>query len=346
MTDSAVPEMTLKRRLRRLRRVVRGSIDTALHAVRGRGSVNETLATMPLMFADKTYNTAHPAYEPELARCYSGRIHNPDLACSNPLFVDIRNRARRGRLPNRAWRQVLREVMAEAATVPGFDQVMERKAYVERYLADLEQRYQSHFVPGWVNLIDAQFLYWVVRRIKPKTIVQTGVSNGLSSAFMMLALAKNGPEGRLHVIDLPYVFDPADPAWTRRGTVYGVVIPEGKSSGWLVPDIYRDRFEVQTGDAKALLPPLIDRLEGIDMFFHDSDHTYHHMMFEFEQAMRKLAPHGVIVADDISWNESLWDFADKHRLPGYNYRATLGVAFLTGSRGALHGAPGSERPRQ
>lgn len=342
MTDSAMLPMTFKRRLRRLKRALRGSM---LHPVRGRGSVNEMLAAMPLMFAEKTYNTAHPDYEPELARCYSGRIHHADFPCSNPLFLNIKSRARRGRVPDRAWRQVQRDAMAEAATVPGFDQLMERKAYVDRYLADLDQRYQSHFVAGWVNLVDAQFLYWLVRRLKPKTIVQTGVSNGLSSAFMMLALAKNGQEGRLYVIDLPRVFDPADPDWTREDKVHGVVIPQGKSSGWLVPDLYRDRFEVHVGDAKALLPPLVDRLDSIDMFFHDSDHTYHHMMFEFEQAMRKLSPNGVIVADDISWNESLWDFAEKHRLPGYNYRATLGVAFLTGTQDALRSPPNGGRPQ-
>ena len=50
------------------------------------------------------------------------------------------------------------------------------------------------------------------------------------------------PEGTLRVIDLPPVFNPNDAAWTVEGTVYGVVIPEGKSSGWLVPDAYRDRF--------------------------------------------------------------------------------------------------------
>jgi predicted O-methyltransferase YrrM len=328
MSELFVPPMTLKRRLRRLHRVVRGSLD----AIRGRGnSVNDTLAANPLMFAEKTYNTAHPDYEPELARCYSGRMYNLDCANDNPLFLEINKRARRGKVSNRAWQPVLDEVMEEARGVPGFDQVIERKTFVETYLADLERRYQSHFVAGWVNLVDAQFLYWIVRRLRPKTVVQTGVSNGLSSAFIMLALAKNGPEGRLHVIDLPYIFDPADPHWTQKGYLHGVVIPQGKSSGWLVPDIYSDRLEVGVGDAKVLLPPLIDRLDSIDMFFHDSDHTYNHMMFEFDQAMRKLKAHGVIVADDISWNASLWDFADKHRLPGYNYRATLGVAFLPGT---------------
>jgi predicted O-methyltransferase YrrM len=334
MPDSFVPPktppMTLKRRLRRLYRAARGSFD-ALRGGGNLGAVNERLAANPLMFAEKTYNTAHPDYEPELARCYSGCLYNRDCANGNPLLRDIEQLARRGKVPNRAWRPLLDAAMAEARAVAGFDQVMERKAYVETYLADLERRYQGHFVAGWVNLVDAQFLYWLVRRLKPKTVVQTGVSNGLSSAFIMLALARNGPEGRLHVIDLPYIFDPADPHWTQQGGLHGVVIPQGKSSGWMVPDIYRDRFEVGVGDAMALLPPLLDRLGPIEMFFHDSDHTYNHMMFEFDQAMRKLAPNGVIVADDISWNASLWDFADKHRLPGYNFRATVGVAFLPGS---------------
>ena len=327
MPEPFVPPMTLKRRLRRVHRAVRGTL-AALRV--GNNSVHDALAAHPLMFAEHTYNTAHPDYEPELARCYSGRMYNLDCANDNPLFGEINRRARRGKVPNRAWQPVLDEVMAEARTVPGFDQVMERKVFVETTLADLERRYRSHFVAGWVNLVDAQFLYWIVRRLKPKTVVQTGVSNGLSSAYIMLALAKNGPEGRLHVIDLPYIFDPADPHWTQTGYVHGVVIPQGKSSGWLVPDVYRDRFEVAVGDAKELLPPLIDRLDAIDMFFHDSDHTYNHMMFEFDQAMRKLTPNSVIVADDISWNASLWDFADRHRLPGYNYRATLGLAFLPG----------------
>ena len=48
-----------------------------------------------------------------------------------------------------------------------------------------------------------------------------------------------------------------------------MLIPEGRSSGWLVPDIYRDRFDIQVGDAKVLLPKLVDRLDNIDLFFHE-----------------------------------------------------------------------------
>jgi predicted O-methyltransferase YrrM len=331
MSDPGTSQIPLKRRLRRLRRTVSGSIRTAVDALRGRGdsAVNNAKAVAPLLLDEKTYNTAHPDYEPELVRNFPDRILNDDGASSNPLLAELRRMATRGKVPRKIWRQLCDDMMAEAATVPGFDQVMERKAFIDDYMAALGQRYHSHYLAGWVNLTDAQFLYWIVRRLKPKTILQTGVSNGLSSAFMMLALAKNGAEGTLHVVDVPAIFNPADANWTRSGQVFGFVIPEGKTSGWMVPDIYRERFEVQIGDAKVLLPQLVDRLASVDMFYHDSDHSYNHMAFEFEQAKRKLGPNSVVVADDISWNASLWDFADKYRLPSYNYCGSMGAAFLS-----------------
>jgi predicted O-methyltransferase YrrM len=52
------------------------------------------------------------------------------------------------------------------------------------------------------------------------------------------------------------------------------------------------------------------------------------MMFEFRQAKRKLVPGGLVVADDISWNASLWDFADEFRVPAYNFKGAVGVAFF------------------
>lgn len=291
-------------------------------------SFKEAMENIPLMLDEKTYNTAHPQYDANLVRNFPGEIFNYKAKCKNTLFADIKKMSRLGKVSDKAWEPILKDMLEEAKTVPGSEQVFERKAFIERYMADLSRRYQAHYVPGWVNMEDALFLYWMIRKHQPKVVVQTGVSNGLSSAFMMLALAKNGPEGRLHVIDLPAVFNPADPAWTVKNKVYGVVIPEGQSSGWIVPDAYRSRFHVQVGDAKQLLPKLVDSLDSIDMFYHDSDHTYNHMMFEFREAKKKLAAGGLIVGDDISWNASVWDFADEHGVPSYNYKGAVGVAFF------------------
>lgn len=288
----------------------------------------EAMERIPLMLDERTYNTSHPDYDANLVRNFPGRILGRDRRCDNPAFTALCALAQGDHLPDVGWDRVLAETLVEASSVPGAAQVFERRAYIERYMADISRAHRAHYVPGWVNLDDALFLYWLIRLIKPRTIVQCGVCNGLSAAFMMLALAKNGPDGRLKVIDLPPVFDPSDPLWTVEGKVYGVVIPEGKTTGWIVPDIYRDRFEVLNGDAKELLPKLVDHVDSIDLFYHDSDHTYRHMMFEFHEAKRKLRPGGLVVGDDVSWNASVWDFADEFQVPSYNFKGAVGVAFF------------------
>jgi predicted O-methyltransferase YrrM len=288
----------------------------------------QAMQRLPPRLDEMTYNTSHPDYDATAVRNYPGRIFNADRPCRNPAYAELKNLARDDAIPDKAWEGVLQELLVEAKGVLHAQQVFERRSLIEQYMAELRRKYQAHYAPGWVNLDDALFLYWLVRAQKPRTIVQTGVCNGLSSALMILALVRNGPDGRLLAIDLPPVFDHRDPSWTIKDKVYGVVIPEGKLSGWMVPDAYRDRFEVLTGNAKALLPGLVDRVDGIDIFYHDSDHTYDHMMFEFQEARRKLRPGGLIVADDISWNASVWDFADQCGVPSYNFKGAVGVAFF------------------
>jgi predicted O-methyltransferase YrrM len=291
-------------------------------------SFDTAVARLPLLLGDKTYNTSHPDYDANLVRNFPGKIFNAEKSCDNIVYANLKKMAKDGNVADAAWRAVLDEALEEAKTVAHADQVFERRAYIENYVKELTQKYGAHYSAGWVNPDDALFLYWLVRKLKPRTIVQTGVCNGMSSAFMMLGLVKNGADGSLHVIDLPPVFNAKDPGWTVRGKVYGVVIPEGKSSGWMVPDAYRDRLEVWNGDAKALLPKLVDKVGSIDLFYHDSDHTYDHMMFEFGEAKRKLKPGGLIVGDDVSWNASVWDFADEYGVPSYNFKGAVGVAFF------------------
>jgi predicted O-methyltransferase YrrM len=291
-------------------------------------SFDTAVARLPLMIDEKTYNTSHPDYDANLVRNFPGKIFNADKSCYNIAYANLRQLAKDGIVADATWRPILDEAMKEAKTVPHADQVFERRVYIEGYIKELAEKYGAHYSAGWVNLDDALFLYWLVRKLKPKTIVQTGVCNGMSTAFMMLGLVKNGSDGSLHVIDLPPVFNSNDAGWTAKGKVYGVVIPEGKSSGWMVPDAYQGRLEVWTGDAKVLLPKLVDKVDSIDLFYHDSDHTYNHMMFEFNEAKRKLKPGGLIVGDDISWNASVWDFADQYGVPSYNFKGAVGVAFF------------------
>lgn len=301
---------------------------TTVTAVRDVIHAAEAQSAAPLVIAEKTYNTSHPDYDANIVHNFPGRIINNAQRCENTVYLELKKLAKGDHVPDGAWAPVLENAFSEAKTIPHAELVLHRREAIEQHMAELECRYNARYIAGWVNVDDALFLYWLVRNLKPKTIVQCGVCNGLSSAFMILALVKNGSDGQLHAIDIPPVFNPKDPAWTIPGKTYGMVIPEGKNSGWMVPEVYRKQFRVQSGDAKQLLPKLVDQLSSIDMFYHDSDHTYNHMAFEFRQARRKLNPGGLVVADDISWNAALWDFADEQAVPAYNFKGSVGVAFF------------------
>jgi len=280
------------------------------------------------MLAPKTYNTRHPAYDARAARNDPGRITGARSPVQHRILAEIAAMGSATHVAAERWKPAFAALRAEIEAHPDGARLFEQRRALELQLQELSRKYRAEYVPGWVNVDDGLFLYWLARRLRPRTIVQTGVCNGFSCALLALALARNGDDGQLHAIDLPHVFNPADPAWTRRGHTYGVIIPEGRSSGWLVPESCRDRVHLQAGDAADLLPPLLARLGSIDFFFHDSDHTYDHMAFEFREAKRVLAPGGLVVADDIAWNASLWDAADEWGVPAYNHAGSMGVAFL------------------
>jgi Methyltransferase domain len=134
--------------------------------------------------------------------------------------------------------------------------------------------------------------YAVVRALKPECIVETGIANGVSSSYILLALHKNG-RGRLHSIGLE------DPAF----------LPPDQKLGWLVPDWLRPSWQTHLGDACEILPKLAIQLQHISIFIHDSLHTYDHMMWEFKTIYPHLQSGGLLLADDALWNEAFNDFA-------------------------------------
>jgi predicted O-methyltransferase YrrM len=144
-----------------------------------------------------------------------------------------------------------------------------------------------------------------VRQLRPAVAVETGVCNGVSTAFLLLALERNA-EGELHSIDLPEVAGEeyeAGTFWDGKG---GAVIPPGKEPGWMVPEELRSRWQLVLGRSQDALPPLLERVGGIDFFMHDSEHSYECMSFEFATAWSALCPGGALVADDVNVN-SAWD---------------------------------------
>jgi predicted O-methyltransferase YrrM len=165
-------------------------------------------------------------------------------------------------------------------------------------------------------------LYALVRTLRPDVAVETGVCNGFSTAFILLAMERNGA-GRLHSIDLPEVAGRNYPEGTFSEDKGGAVVPSGKQPGWVVPNELRDRWELRLGRTQDELPPLLAELGSIGFFLHDSDHSYENMMFEFGGAFPRLETDGVLIADD-AWNPAFSEFASAHQ----REVARLGTAML------------------
>lgn len=151
---------------------------------------------------------------------------------------------------------------------------------------------------GWND-----FLYILIRTYRPKLMIETGVFDGQSSALILQALADNG-QGELISVDFPALC-------TVEGSTDRMAestLPPGKGPGWLIPDALRDRHTLQLGDARELLPPLLEQHKPIDVFFHDSLHTFEHQMFEYQVAWPVLRKGGLLLSDDIFWSDAFSRF--------------------------------------
>jgi predicted O-methyltransferase YrrM len=168
-------------------------------------------------------------------------------------------------------------------------------------------RYNTGRVTGREGYDEGLRLYELLRDLEPRVAVETGVCNGVSTAFVLLALERNGA-GELHSIDLPEVAGEeyeAGTFWDGKG---GAVIPPGKEPGWMVPSELRDRWHLVLGRSQDELPGLLERVGEIDFFMHDSEHSYECMSFEFREAWKALRAGGVLVADDVNVNTAWEEF--------------------------------------
>jgi len=140
------------------------------------------------------------------------------------------------------------------------------------------------------------FLYLLCKIVKPETVVETGVAYGLSSMYILSALEENN-KGTLYSIDS--VFSP----WQTKEMI-GVAIPSN----------LRHRWKFNFGSSAEKLSDTLSSLELVDIFLHDSLHTYKNMMYEFETAWPFIAKNGFLISDDVGDNNAFYDFSAKMKL--------------------------------
>jgi predicted O-methyltransferase YrrM len=180
--------------------------------------------------------------------------------------------------------------------------------YARRYVAIRRSR------PVWNTWCDGRsrsgrdFIYLVVRALRPAVICETGVFDGQSSAVILQALADNG-EGILVSIDLPA-------SSVIEGSTHEMIyttLPPGQQPGWAISDDLRARHRILLGDSRDILPQLIEEHPTIDLFFHDSLHTFEHMTYEYDTAWPALREGGILLSDDVGWNAAFHRFCKEHR---------------------------------
>jgi len=159
-------------------------------------------------------------------------------------------------------------------------------------------------------------LYGLIRLIRPLSVLETGVANGHSSFLIVRALLANG-HGVLHSVDLD------------------------ANAGGLLAESERKIWQLHVLDSLNLresLRSVVNSLPGIDLFLHDSDHTYRWQTLELDLAYANLRPHGIVIADDADASYAFLDFCRRRGLrPAFlvEKRKAFGVA-LTRVPPALH----------
>jgi hypothetical protein len=169
---------------------------------------------------------------------------------------------------------------------------------------------------GWGSL-----LYFIIRKIKPENVIETGCWYGNSSVCILAALEMNN-KGNLFTIDLPAYFETGgyhdvNPYLAEEKRT--VSLPKGTQPGFIVPEFLKDRWHLILGPTSEKLPPLFKELSSVDLFLHDSLHSVENMNFEFNLAYQYLKKNGFLASDNIDWNNVFKDFSINKR--SYSYLA-------------------------
>lgn len=144
---------------------------------------------------------------------------------------------------------------------------------------------------GFGGAASYPLLYFLVRRQRPRVVVETGVAAGFSSYALLTALKKNGA-GKLYSSDFPY-FRLDDPE---------------KYIGCVVDDVLKEDWICLTEGDRANLPRILSVVDEIDLFHYDSDKTYSGRKWAMDAVLPKMAKGATVVMDDINDNLFFRDF--------------------------------------
>ncbi len=146
-----------------------------------------------------------------------------------------------------------------------------------------------------VSYDELQIIYACVKLKRPKLVAETGVGPGTTTTAILSAM--RGTDGMLISFDL--------------GVKYGdekVDLPVG----WVIPENLKSGWKLVIGDSRKTLENALKSYGNINIFFHDSQHEYNHVMFELETARKYAESKPLFIVDNYDWTKAPEDFARDH----------------------------------
>jgi predicted O-methyltransferase YrrM len=156
------------------------------------------------------------------------------------------------------------------------------------FMAEMIRRRDTYGAEGVMGALDCATLYALTRWLRPMMIVESGGFVGMSAAFILKALADEK---------------------LAAAKLYSIELSEDCELGALIPDKLRSlgQFVPMRGRVEDFLKA--DQLPAaVDMFLHDSSHSYRHMLWEFRQFWPRLRDGGLLVSHDVQMNAAFPEF--------------------------------------
>jgi len=211
-------------------------------------------------------------------------------------------------IPKEEKRQLYQTFMHKYFTPEEFEAYSRELVESNFYKEFIDAKSQNWHDRGPVAFNGLQTLYALIRKLKPNVFVETGIRFGGSSAAILFGLHKN-QQGKLISID----------KWTEQPEKIGCFVPE-----WL-----KDKWEPIKGKTCDVLPS-VETNGGLDLFLHDSEHSYKNMYFEYDWSKDNLKDDGLIISHDIGANNSFFDFSHNFGLPYYLVESDMAGRYCFG----------------
>ena len=154
------------------------------------------------------------------------------------------------------------------------------------FMREMIRRRDAYGSQGLMGALDCATLYALTRWERPAAVVESGGFVGMSSAFILKALMDEG---------------------LTTAKLYSIELSEDCDQGVLIPDELRLQFVPLRGKVEDFVQD--DHLpSSIDMFLHDSSHSYRHMLWEFHEFWPRLRDGGLLVSHDVNLNAAFPEF--------------------------------------